>query len=226
MRMLLVSLALLAAACPGAASAQPALEPAGDPAPFAHSAAGVRYWPVVTSSSRWRTVSLQRDDGGFEGAELRRFNAPRPAAHADNPTRRHVGVDLFADAGDDVIAVEDGRIVAFYPFLRAATGEMTYALLVAHEGYVANYGEVREASLRDRGLAIGATVRAGQNIAEISDTRQLHFESYLPGTGHGQSWPNGAPRPTRVLNPTQLLLDLSVNGIRRRPAADTTAASN
>lgn len=207
-------------------TAPPAMEPAGDPAPFAQSTAEVQYWPVVTRSARWQAVSLQRDDGGFEGAELRRFNAPRPAAHADNPTRRHVGVDLFAEAGDAVIAVEDGRILAFYPFLRAATGEMSYALLVAHNGYVANYGEVRETSLSARGLAIGDQVRGGQEIAEISDTRQLHFETYLPGTTHSQSWAHGAPRPARVLNPTRLLIDLAHNARRRTPGAGLTAASN
>lgn len=215
-----------ALAAPITANALPALEPASDPAPFARSDAEVRYWPVVTRNPRWQAVSLQRDDGAFEGAELRRFNAPRPAARADNPTRRHVGVDLFAEPGDAVIAVEDGRIVAFYPFLRAATGEMSYALIVAHGAYVANYGEVRGTSLSARGLAIGDTVRAGQEIAEISDTRQLHFETYLPGTTHSQSWPNGAPRPSRVLNPTQLLIDLAQNGRRQRPGVGLTAASN
>lgn len=171
---------------------EPAPQPENDPAPFAHSRALERYWPVVTANARWHAVSLQSAGGDFAGAELRRFNAPRPSARADNPTRRHVGVDLFAEAGDAVVAVEDGRILAFYPFLRAHTGEMSYALLVAHEGYVANYGEVRGNSLRARGLALGDNVRAGQAIAEISDTRQLHFETYLPGTTRSQSWPHGA----------------------------------
>jgi len=201
-------------ACAPSVSAE---APEGHPAPFAESRAEVRYWPTVTNDPRWARVSYQTTGGDFVGTELRRFNAPRPAARADNPTRRHVGIDLFAAAGDRVVAVEDGRIVAFYPFLRAATGEMSYALLVAHDGYVANYGEVREASLRDRALSLGDTVSSGQELAEISDTRQLHFETYLPGTRHGQSWRHGAPRPDRVMNPTRLLLDLARNGRRLRP---------
>lgn len=223
---LIFAFAIAAPKGAAAEAALPAMEPEGDPAPFAQSMAQVRYWPVVTRSARWQTVSLQRDGGGFEGAELRRFNAPRPAARAQNPTRRHVGVDLFAEPGDAVIAVEDGRIVAFYPFLRAATGEMSYALIVAHHGYVANYGEVRETSLSARALVIGDQVRAGQQIAEISDTRQLHFETYLPGTTRSQSWTHGAPRPAQVLNPTRLLIDLSQSGRRRLPGAGQTAASN
>ncbi len=187
---------------------------APDPAPFAASLAASRYWPVVTTHTYWSEVSMEATS-----RPLRRFNAPRPAARADNPTRRHVGIDLFANAGDAVIAVEDGRVVAFYPFLRAATGEMSYALIVAHEGYVANYGEVRATSLSARGLALGDAVRGGQEIAEISDTSQLHFETYVAGTRRNQSWRHGAARPPRVLDPTRLLLDLVQTGQRLSPAA-------
>lgn len=225
-----VLIALIAGALLGAPAAvradTPAAEPTEDPAPFAQSRAAVRYWPVATRNAEWRTVSMRRDDGGFDGRELRRFNAPRPAARADNPTRRHVGVDLFANAGDDVIAVEDGVIIAFYPFLRARTGEMSYALLVAHNGYVANYGEVRGASLSALGLSIGDNVRAGQRIGAVSDTRQLHFETYLPGATRSQSWRHGAPRPSHVLNPTHLLLDLAQNGRRLGPGDSVIAATH
>jgi|CXWL01.1.fsa_nt_gi murein DD-endopeptidase MepM/ murein hydrolase activator NlpD len=222
--------AVLAPACAAADPAEAVAQPSDNPVPFAESAAPVRYWPVVTDDARWARVSFERADGSFAGTELRRFNAPRPSARADNPTRRHVGVDLFAAAGDAVIAVEDGRIVAFYPFLRAATGEMSYALLVSHAGYVANYGEVRATSLSDLGLALGDVVSAGQPIAVVSDTRQLHFETYRAGTTHGQSWGHGAAAPDRVLNPTRLLLDLARSGRRLRPAErapraiDTSAA--
>lgn len=194
-------------------------QPADDPAPFAVSTAAVRYWPVVTDVSNWNVVSAELSSGAFVGEPLRCFNAPRPAAQAANPTRRHAGVDLFANAGDEVVAVEDGQLVALYPFLQAHTGEMSYALLVAHVGYVANYGEIRSTSLSARALSLGDRVSAGQAIAEISDTRQLHFETYLPGATRNQSWRNGAPRPSRVLNPTQLLMQLAATGMRLRPVA-------
>jgi murein DD-endopeptidase MepM/ murein hydrolase activator NlpD len=218
-------LAFALAALAPAARAE-VFEPVDLPAPIAQSHAPLRYWPVVTTHPRWREVSRERKDGSFAGVELRRFNAPRPSARADNPTRRHVGIDLFAHAGDAVVAVEDGVIVAFYPFLRAASGEMSYALLVAHEGYVANYGEVREASLRTLGLGVGDQVRAGQPIAAVSDTRQLHFETYVLGTNRGQSWPHGAERPARVLDPTRLLTDLARNGERALPAQASTASAS
>jgi murein DD-endopeptidase MepM/ murein hydrolase activator NlpD len=178
-----------------------------------------RYWPVVTDHPQALEIS-----GEATSRPLRRFNAPRPAVRADNPTRRHAGVDLFARPGDLVVAVEDGRIVGFYPFLRARTGEMSYALLLAHDGFVANYGEVREASLRSRGLAVGDAVRAGSVIAEISDTAQLHFEIYASGATRNQSWPHGAPQPDGVRDPTRFLAELSHTAVRLQPARLVSAS--
>lgn len=213
-RRLALSLTFIALAAAVTARAETSLtaDAASTPAP----PAPVRYWPVVTGLSQALEIS-----NDHTSRPLRRFDAPRPAAHADNPTRRHVGVDLFAAPGDTVIAVEDGRVLGFYPFLRAATGEMSYALLVDHGSYVANYGEVRESSLAAHGLAIGARIRAGQPIATISDTAQLHFETYAAGTQHSASWPNGAPQPANVRDPTAFLTALAQDGARRLPGDNT-----
>ena len=170
------------------------------------------YWPVVTARSDWNTISAQPDC-----IRLRCFEAPRPVSQLDNPRRRHAGVDLFANAGDAVIAVEDGAVIGFYPFLRARTGEMSFALLVDHGGYVANYGEVRENSLRAHNLDIGSRVRGGQRIATISDTAQLHFETYQPGTTRNFSWAYHAQRPAAVVDPTPRLQALAQSGQRLAP---------
>lgn len=215
LRRLALSLILVAAAAAVTARAETALAP--DVARAQSSPTPVRYWPVVTGLAQALEIS-----NDHTSRPLRRFNAPRPAVHADNPTRRHVGVDLFAAPGDTVIAVEDGRILGFYPFLRAATGEMSYALLVDHGAYVANYGEVRESSLAAHGLAIGDRISAGQPIATISDTAQLHFETYQAGTQHSSSWPNGAPQPAGVRDPTAFLTALAQDGARRMPGDTTT----
>jgi hypothetical protein len=171
-----------------------------------------RFWPVVTDHPRALEISTTETS-----RPLRRFNAPRPAARADNPTRRHVGVDLFANAGDTVLAIDAGRIIAFYPFLRAAAGEMSFALIVAHETYVANYGEVRANSLSAHGLSTGDAITAGREIAAISDTSQLHFETYAPGATRSVSWRHGAPQPTQVRDPTALLTELARDARRFLP---------
>jgi murein DD-endopeptidase MepM/ murein hydrolase activator NlpD len=216
-RLMLGSLACAAWARPRRASAE---------APIAVSSAPARFWPVVTDHPKALDIAAALSDGRIAGsAPLRRFNAPRPAARADNPTRRHVGVDLFAYPGDAVVAVEDGRVIAFYPFLRAAAGAMSYALIVAHAGYVANYGEVKRGSLTACALAPGDSVAGGRQIAAVSDTSQLHFETYAAGVTHNASWPQGAPRPAGVLDPTALLLDLAANGRRLRPAHRQASAA-
>src|SRR5688572_26911695 len=136
LRRSLISAILIAFAAACGASAEMATNPdvvAATPPVTAPAPAPalVRYWPVVTARTDWNTISSQPDC-----VRLRCFEAPRPVSQLDNPRRRHAGIDLFANAGDAVIAVEDGTVIGFYPFLRAATGEMSYALLVAHEGYV------------------------------------------------------------------------------------------
>ncbi|HYD73228.1 MAG TPA: M23 family metallopeptidase [Candidatus Binatia bacterium] len=190
---------------PGAVVAQPA--PAAQPAPLAQV-----YWPVVTARADWNTISSQPDC-----VRLRCFEAPRPVSQLDNPRRRHAGIDLFANAGDAVIAIEDGTVIGFYPFLRARTGEMSYALLVAHDGYVANYGEVSENSMRVHDLEIGSAVRAGQRIATVSDTSMLHFETYAPGTTRNFSWGYHDQRPAPVVDPTPRLQSLALSGQRLTP---------
>jgi murein DD-endopeptidase MepM/ murein hydrolase activator NlpD len=217
LRRSLISAILIAFAAACGASAEMATNPdvvAATPPVTAPAPAPalVRYWPVVTARTDWNTISSQPDC-----VRLRCFEAPRPVSQLDNPRRRHAGIDLFANAGDAVIAVEDGTVIGFYPFLRAATGEMSYALLVAHEGYVANYGEVRENSLRAHNLDIGASVRAGQRIATISDTAQLHFETYAPGTTRNYSWGYHDHRPAPVVDPTPRLQSLAQAGQRLLP---------
>src|SRR5262249_6194846 len=106
-----------------------------------------------------------------------------------------------------------------YPFLRAATGQMSWCILIAHTGYVATYGEVQEGMTDVWDLRIGDHVQGGQFIANISDTAQLHFELYDPRVTHNLSWPNGAPQPTGVRDPTPFLTDLARTA-RRLTIAD------
>src|SRR5262245_59879516 len=151
MKSWVAGLAFLAVAACAPADAETVLSDPTSAAVQQQAPASGVYWPVVTARNDWNTISSQPDC-----VRLRCFEAPRPVSQLDNPRRHHAGVDLFANAGDAVIAVEDGTVIGFYPFLRAATGEMSYAMLVAHDGYVANYGEVRENSLTAHNLRIGA----------------------------------------------------------------------
>src|SRR5215210_6147262 len=72
-----------------------------------------------------------------EGDHSRSFGARRRDGN-----RTHAGLDLYASYGDPICAIADGVIVYFGHFY-----EGTYALLVDHGSFVANYGEVDRSSL-------------------------------------------------------------------------------
>src|SRR6476646_9705844 len=78
---------------------------------FAGVSAPIRYWPVVTADSRGREIAFQDVHRRQHGVPSRNFFANR-----DNGARHHVGVDLWGNAGDRIVAIEDGEIVHFYPF--------------------------------------------------------------------------------------------------------------
>lgn len=184
---------------------EPKPVPAGAPFPFAESPApvGTRRWPVQTDHPRGREVAYETVNGGFVGERSRRFLTLR-----NGGARYHVAIDLYAYRNDRVVACEDGRIVAYYPFYQSSAGDMSYALLIEHAGFVINYGEVAEGAPAEFGWQVGASVRADQVIAKISGTSMLHFETYVRGTRASQRWLVNGPRPTALLNPTRYLLSL------------------
>lgn len=200
-----------------AASVQALPIPQSNPVPFAASAAAVRYWPVVTRHPRALEVNTRIVGGGAVGNNpSRRFMANRQGSAGP---RYHAAIDLYCSQGDAVVSVEDGKIVNFYPFYKG-----TNALLVKHGGYVVNYGEVSPNSLGALGLSIGSSVKAGQQIGTVGKLIMLHFETYVPGTTKNYSWLQKNPAPTKLRNPSQLLLDLAETGIRMDP--DGAAMAN
>ena len=181
--------------------------PPSNPVPFSASRAAIKHWPLVTRHPQAMEVNTLLVSGSLGTRPGRRFLADRAAG------RYHVGIDLFCSENDPVVAIEDGKIVAFYPFY-----EGTNALLVAHDGYVVNYGEVAPNSLARLGLAVGSKVVSGQQIGTVGRLKMLHFESYAPGVRANQRWFKGNPRPPALRNSSQLLLDVAANGIRLSPS--------
>ena len=101
-------------------------EPPDDPAPFAaFAAAGTNFWPVVDPGPNTRLVSYHPSPDKTIGNIGRCFFDDRPGRH-------HVGVDLFAEEGDPVVACADGKIVSFYKFYNSK-GRDTFALVIAHD---------------------------------------------------------------------------------------------
>jgi murein DD-endopeptidase MepM/ murein hydrolase activator NlpD len=186
-------------------TAEPRAVPPQDPVPFAVSNAPPqsRHWPVQTEHPDRTVVSYETIDGQIVGRPGRRFLAQRNAG-----TRFHVGIDLFANPGDEVVACEDGKVIGFYEFYESSAGEMTFALLVEHSKFVVNYGEVtRDSPVRFRWKK-GDSVKSGQSIARVSSTSMTHFETYRLGTTRNQRWLPKQKRPAALLNPTTYLLGL------------------
>lgn len=186
-----------------APSSEPMAVPASAPAPFAPLPAAGAVWPLRSSHSKRHVVSYRATDNSIVGNKSRRFMARRRRG-----TRYHVGIDLYAELGDPVVACENGIITNFHPFL----GD-TKALVVEHGRLAINYGEVATDSLRRTGLRVGAPVHAGQIIGYVGllpgGSHMLHFETYTSGTRSNQRWYKGKSRPSRILNPTKYLLALT-----------------
>ncbi len=174
------------------------------------------YWPLRTTDPEGRTVSYEAADGSQHGMHGRKFLAGRTTKHSDHVNRWHVGIDLFANPGDPVVACEQGEIVHFGSFTPATKSHgPTNQLLIAHAGCVINYGEVAPDSLRANGLEHAhAKVNAGQRIGSIGGTGMLHFETYRPGVAHNLQWLMNQPDPpVGLLNPTRYLLNLQELGL-------------
>ena len=105
------------------------------------------FWPIRTTNSRGRLVSYKNVHGKIHGNGSRRFLASRQSG-----ARYHVGVDLYGNHKDIVVACEDGTIVNHYPFYAG-----THCLFVQNDsGTVINYGEVEK--------GVVERVRPGQGI--------------------------------------------------------------
>jgi len=129
------------------------------------------------------------------------FGAPR-----DGNTRYHAGIDLYPakGAGTPVKAIRDGRVIRNAPFYKSRNGEITYALLIDHEEFTANYAELRKPA-----LTAGELVKRSQTIGFVSGTKQLHFELYKPGTTNWVSW--RGTMPPHLIDPTDMMLGVFRN---------------
>ena len=164
------------------------------------------FWPIRTTNSRGRLVSYKNVHGKIHGNGSRRFLASRQGG-----ARYHVGIDLYCNHKDIVVACEDGTIVNHYPFYAG-----THCLFVQNDsGTVINYGEVEKGSWSEFHLTKGSRVTAGEPIARVgrmTKSSMCHFEMYTAGSKRNQRWKPGQKRPRGLLNPTKYLLMLAKDG--------------
>jgi murein DD-endopeptidase MepM/ murein hydrolase activator NlpD len=139
----------------------------------------------------------------------------------------HEGVDLYAEEGAEVSAVEDGIVVMIEPFTGPKAGFPhwldTEAVLVEGASGVVVYGEI--APRED--LKIGAHVKAGELLGNVIPVLRhdkgrpramLHMELHTRGTTRTAEWKlpqNGdksSTKPKSLRDPTPFLLPLAKPG--------------
>lgn len=176
-------------------------------------------WPVLTAHPRDLQVSYVDAREKWHGKWGREFGASRESRNkktGEVVERRHAGVDLFAEEGDEVVAMEDGIVAAILPFHHGA-----WAIYVLNDtGDLVNYGEVDKGSWWRYGVHAGTRVTRGQKIARLGKMRtdtMLHVETFDPEgdvdaliqdiRNRRLRWQRDAPAPGKLLDPTAYLLE-------------------
>lgn len=131
----------------------------------------------------------------------------------------HLGVDLYTNDSEPVIAIEYGTVVAKGIFTGPEVGtpwwETTYYLMIEGDTGVFNYGEIYETSHK-----IGTKIVEGNIIAKVKrvlfkhklrkdipghSTSMLHLELYTHGSVEPVHW-HQFEKPANLLDPTPYLL--------------------
>jgi murein DD-endopeptidase MepM/ murein hydrolase activator NlpD len=175
--------------------------------PFAGG--GQPIWPLHPDSQH-----PQRYTVSYKGADDRWYGRASRAFMASRDSRYHAGVDLFANAGDLVVAPEDGVVVGRQPFLNG-TGAMLVAL---DSGPVVLLGETKMGGADEFDVDVGTRVQRGQPLTRVGLTNagshMLHLETYAAGTTHNFPWYKSRPRPPQLLDPSEWLLTARANTAR------------
>jgi murein DD-endopeptidase MepM/ murein hydrolase activator NlpD len=186
-----------------AAGGHPYPIPKNRGAPFA--AGPVRpVWPIHSASTnkRWHQVPYRDVNGTKHGRQSRAFKASRSG-------RNHVGIDIFANAGDIVLAPESGTLVKEQNFLNSIPGKDA-VIMQGDSGVVILFGEVVAKSYEEFGHQLGSRVERGEPIGRVGLTKKgshmLHFETYRQGSTRNRRWNKGTDPHPDILDPTAYLL--------------------
>ncbi len=127
----------------------------------------------------------------------------------------HKGIDLYAEVGAVVSAVEDGVIVDICAFTGEVAGfpfwENTWGIYVKGKSGIVVYGEIK---VRDD-LKIGDGVYETQWLGTVLTVLKkdngrprsmLHMELHEPTHIHTEQWEIGKEKPEGILDPTKYLL--------------------
>jgi murein DD-endopeptidase MepM/ murein hydrolase activator NlpD len=148
------------------------------------------------------------------------FKLPEPGARGDFGYKRsfyyHMGIDLYCDLNQKIVAIEDGTIVnveQFTGFDAIPSSPWwldTWSLLIEGESGVLGYCEIKIKN----GLKKGMKVKAGDELGKVipvlkndkgNGTTMCHFEQYTHGTTEHTTWLATESQPENLVNPRKLL---------------------
>jgi len=164
-----------------------------------------RFWPVQTLLADKYQVAYKGTDGTYRGRAGRAFWARRSVSSKTGLRRRHIGIDLWADEGDVVIAPEDGTITRARAYYRGTDALM----LQTDSGIVLGLCEVRARSWEAFGLEVGSRVAGGEPVAVVGRMRvdsMCHVVAYAQGTTKHLHAYDGAPVNPALRDPSKYLL--------------------
>lgn len=151
-------------------------------------------WPLVSSSRNFP------DEPGRFGA-IRQHDI-------------HTGVDLYADIGTKVVAVERGVVVSIEQFTGPSAGSPwwldTQAVLIEGPSGVVCYGEIAPAPDVCVGMLVSPRAFLGRVVPVLRKDKgrpraMLHLELYRHGTRASLVWELNTPQPEELLDPTLAL---------------------
>jgi hypothetical protein len=212
--------------------------PPENPVEFAQEPMGTSYWPVRplrTEDKDWHVVSYRFGPG--KNDFVRGRNTAREFYASRGVDRLHAANDLYGNAGDYVVTIQDGIFLYAIENFLGNTSAMYIQHTIEQPTVIFVYGEVEKYSWRTFNLKIGDKVKAGQVIAKLGITpggsSMLHCETWGLGvTGiknrlHSsfRSWKKGGQPPKYVLNPTKYLLAVRKQELERRRKQQQSSSS-
>lgn len=129
----------------------------------------------------------------------------------------HEGIDLYADEGEPVWAINEGVVTSIYIFTGPVVGmpwwRETWAMAVQDETGSWVYGEIEP----DPDIHVGDLVRANELLGTVKrvlvkdkgrPTSMLHLERWKLGCiPYTRNWLGGQPQPEFLEDPTPYLLE-------------------
>jgi murein DD-endopeptidase MepM/ murein hydrolase activator NlpD len=126
----------------------------------------------------------------------------------------HTGVDMYCNAGDECLSMEDGVVIAveFFtgPSVNMPWWNDTQAVAIKGKSGIINYGEVRAH------VSVGQEIKEGDLIGwvipvlkvdkgKVPSMTMLHLELYNDYDGNWALWEVATEQPKNLLDPTQML---------------------